>query len=183
MDDPLRKRSVEPPERRAVAWREAFARRASIEELLHDAIEGAADRLPEFDPLAYRAVLDALDALAVALGRFSILTLILDPRREDGAWRRQAEQLLLEEDADEASALELKDAIERALEVGRIEDVGALAYLMRGVVEKRRRHLAWATEVLASQEWARNVAREALRTELAPYEQITDALRIRQSSF
>lgn len=181
MDDPPRKRSAEQSDHSAAAaCREAFARRASLEELLHDAIERTADRLPEFEPLSYREILEALDALSIALGRLSIISLILDLRRQSSRsqWRRQAERLLREENADAASALELKDAIERALEVGRIEDVGALAYLMRGVVENRRRHLAWAMEVLASDDGLVNISSEALREKLAPYETVTDALRI-----
>lgn len=85
--------------------------------------------------------------------------------RQGAAWSRHAAQLLREERADAALAVELGDAMERVLYDSRLDDAERLGYLMRSYFENRRRHLVWAQEALSARAGAgacSSVAREAV---------------------
>lgn len=181
-EPPEQKPPDAPPVASIASLRSAFAHRARMEQRLYDAIERAADALPGFDDEHYGALARAMQPLAVGLGSRSILALMAELRSaaRRPRWRQKIARLLSEERADAAAALELGEALERALERGRVDDVGAMAYLMRGVVVNRRRHLDWALEVAAEDEQEPPLRIEPcqLNRALKPYEEISEALRV-----
>ena len=130
--------------------RACFRRRLRAEELLLAALESIADTLPKIDRTMLSAVAPRLRSLAAILDSSSILGLLLNQRdvARHTRLRRQIHRLSLEERADSAGVLELAEAVEQILAETGETDIGALAYQLRGVLENRRRHLAWAAEVV-----------------------------------
>lgn len=156
----------------------AFSRRAQAERLLALAIERTADTLPLFDRARFAALARSLSVLATCLEGRSLLALELELGRAEAAeaWLRRIERLIGEERSDAAAALELREALLYALDLGEVRDVGGLAYLMRAVAENRARHLAWAQEVLTARFAAPTADLAPFSSRLRPYETVSDRL-------
>lgn len=162
----------------------AFARRARMERRVYDAIEHLADGLPQFDAVRLVALRDVLEPLMLGLTGRSLLALAYVRRsvRASAPWRRRLERLLDEERADAAAVLELLDVIDASLRAGAVADVGGVAYLMRAVIDGRRRHLTWAEDAMSAEALATELQDpseiHASTRPLAPYEAVTERLRI-----
>lgn len=126
-------------------------------------LEEIADSLP--GPVDGDLASSAVPVLRTAIGRHSaIQERILFP-----LLRRRASvgdnvdaliaQISRDNVADELLAHDTADQIEAALAAGRPENPGMLAYMLRGLFDGRRRHIAWEVSVLFP------LARERLRAD------------------
>ncbi|WP_051630881.1 hemerythrin domain-containing protein [Afifella pfennigii] len=124
----------------------------ALQERLCDLLEAIADALPN------QVLLDAADAAATTLRTYFPAHLKLEndilfpaltaPCRADRSVREAIALARSEHDADEASALELAEALANRDEEGRYREAEALGYLLRSFFEQQRRHIAWEETVV-----------------------------------
>lgn len=160
--------------------RGAIRQRLRAEEFFLMALERVADELPDTNLKLIEAVAQRLPKLATALDRDSILLHLLrqDFEARQERLERQIQRLNLEEKADCSAILELAEAMEPLLEGDGVRDVGAFAYLLRGVLETRRRHLVWADDVIGQELPTLADQDGALRRAVAANEEIASELQL-----
>lgn len=115
-------------------------------------LEAIADTLPApINPLGADAV---LVTLRCGLSRYMVIQqrVLFPPLRRRATPEDNIEELIqrisLDNAADRELALDTADQIEAALASGRHPNPDMLSYMLRGVFEGRRRHIAWEAAVL-----------------------------------
>ncbi|WP_224404953.1 hemerythrin domain-containing protein [Afifella sp. IM 167] len=124
----------------------------ALQERLCDLLEAIADALPN------QVTRESAEAAATTLRTYFPAHLRLEneilfpalaaPCRADRSVREAINLSRAEHDADEASALELAEALANRDEEGRYRAAEALGYLLRSFFESQRRHIAWEETVV-----------------------------------
>lgn len=148
------------PGRNAIDWLEYEHR---LQQELCDVLEEIADALP--GPIEPAQVEFATTVLRTSIGRhIAILTHLLFPVLRQRALASDEiktfiGQITADNAADEVLAYDTADQLEAAADKRQAGKPDMLAYMLRGMFEGRRRHIAWEMSVLIP------LARERLRPE------------------
>jgi len=148
------------PGRNAIDWLENEHR---LQQELCDVLEEIADTLP--GPIEPAQVEFATTVLRTSIGRhIAILTHLLFPVLRERALANDEiktfiGQITADNAADEVLAYDTADQLEAAADKRQAGKPDMLAYMLRGMFEGRRRHIAWEMSVLIP------LARERLRPE------------------
>lgn len=148
------------PERNAIDWLESEHR---LQQELCEVLEEIADALP--GPVEPARVEFATTVLRTSVRRhIAIQTHLLFPvlrqrALESDEIKTLIGQITADNAADEVLAYDTADQLEAAVEKRQAGKPDMLAYMLRGMFEGRRRHIAWEMSVLIP------LARERLRPE------------------
>lgn len=158
----------------------AFDLKARAELALCDALEDAADRLPDICAGRYLRLAATLRQVGSAedVRRLRHRLELLEATEEARGALRAALRLMAEEERRDGDlAVELADGLEEAATQGRSANAEALGYLLRSYFEARRRHLAWRRQAVVGP--ALRLLGETMgRRFLLPLETLTADIRV-----
>ncbi len=135
--------------RNAIDW---LQREHRLQQELCGVLEEIADALPgPVDPARVEfanAILRASVPRHIAIQQQLLFPLLRQRALADDEIDTLIEQITADNAADEVLAHDTADQLEAAVESGRARKPDMLAYMLRGLFEGRRRHIAWEMSVL-----------------------------------